>query len=202
MPNGEDRRQHERTALDLTIRFVTREDLETVGKMIDISEGGLAMLTETNAQIGDPVIAYPEGLGRLTGKVVRKFDSGVAVEFELSDAQRTHLRRRIQSAVSGVPYIRLLENRKHKRIELNLDSEAHNEASGEVFKCEIVDISETGSRIRSKARPQIGSMMRVGSLRGVVRRHTDDGFAIEFTQEDAEKAAAHNDATAPMQACA
>ncbi len=184
MSKKDNRRCFERTELGLTVRFVTREDLETTGELIDISEGGLAMLTETEAQVGDPVIAYPENLGRITGKVVRKFDGGVAIEFEMSEAQRDHLRKRIQSAVTGVPYIRLLENRKHKRITLNLDSEAHSECEGKSFKCQIADISETGSQIRAKVQPQIGTMMRIGSLRGRVRRHTNEGFAIEFAQNE------------------
>ncbi len=177
-----DNRIHERTELDLTVRFITREDLETTGTLIDISEGGLSMLTETEAQIGDPVIAYPDKLGRLTGKVVRKFDGGVAVQLEMSDKQREHLRKRIESELSGVPYLRLLENRKHKRITLNLESECCVESSGERFKCHIVDISETGSKIQADQSPEIGETVRVGSLHGVVRRHITEGFAIEFSK--------------------
>ena len=199
MSSGDNRRQFERTEIDLTVRFTTCEDKETIGRLLDISEGGLAMLTETAAKIGDPVIAYPDKLGRLTGRVVRVFDGGVAVEFEMSKAQRDHLRKRIESAVTGVPYIRLLENRKHKRIELNLESEACEEPGGEPFKCQIIDISETGSRIRAEEIPALGTMVRVGSLRGVVRRYTNDGFAIEFTKADA---AARKKAAAAMQACA
>lgn len=188
MTKHDNRRSYERTELGLTVRFVTREDVETTGELIDISEGGLAMLTETEAQIGDPVIAYPEKLGRITGKVVRKFEGGVAIMFEMSEGQRAHLRKRIESAVSGVPYIRLLENRKHKRINLNLDSEAHIEAEGVSFKCQIVDISETGSQIRAENRPVVGTMVRVGLLRGKVRRHSSEGFAIEFCKpEEAAK---------------
>lgn len=183
MAKDDNRRGFERTELGLTVRFVTREDLETTGQLIDISESGLAMLTETAAQIGDPVIAYPDRLGRLTGTVVRKFDGGVAVEFEMSDVQREHLRKRIESAITGVPYIRLLENRKHKRIELNLDSEAHTEPDGAKFKCQIVDISENGSQIRADVQPEVGVMVRIGSLRGTVQRHTAEGFAIQFAKE-------------------
>jgi len=187
MTKHDNRRNFERTELGLTVRFVTREDLETTGELIDISEGGLAMLTETEAQVGDPVIAYPEKLGRITGTVVRKFEGGVAIAFEMSDAQRQHLRKRIESAVSGVPYIRLLENRKHKRI-----------SEGQSFKCQIADISETGSQIRAEERPIIGTMVRVGLLRGKVRRHTNEGFAIEFSKP--EKVAQAAASTAKMHA--
>lgn len=180
-----EQRKFERTQLDLTVRFVTRGDQETTGRLIDISAGGLSMLTDAPAEVDDPVIAYPEGLGRLTGKVVRVFDGGIAIEFKMSDAQREAVRKRIHSAVTGVPYLRLLDKRKHKRIELNLDSEARLESNGERFECQIVDISETGSQIRTEHKPPLGEMVRIGSLRGVVRRYTDTGFGIEFVKEDA-----------------
>lgn len=196
MESFEDQRKFERTQLDLTVRFATRGDQETTGQLIDISAGGLAMLTDAPAEVGDPVIAYPEGLGRLTGKVVRVFDGGIAIEFEMSDAQRKAVRKRIHSAVTGVPYLRLLDKRKHKRIELNLDSEAYLEASGERFDCQIIDISETGSQVRAEHKPPLGEMVRIGSLRGEVRRHTDTGFGIEFVKEDAS---GH---TADVNACA
>ncbi len=187
----ENRRQFERTEIDLNVRFISKEDLEASGKLLDVSEGGLAMATESSANIGDPVIAYPEGLGRLSGVVKRKFEGGVAIEFELSEAQRTYLKKRIHSAVSGVPYIRLLEHRAHKRISLNLASEAQEAGSNETFQCEIVDISETGGRVRAQTKPAIGAEVRVGSLKGLVQRHTADGFAIEF-----------NAAATPVQCCA
>jgi c-di-GMP-binding flagellar brake protein YcgR len=198
MSGENNRRNYERTELDLTVRFITREDLETTGTLVDISESGLSMLTETEAQIGDPVIAYPDRLGRLTGKVVRKFDGGVAVQFEMSDAQREHLRKRITSAVTGIPYIRLLENREHKRIELNLDSEAHEEPNGKTFKCQIVDISETGSMIRAGYSPELGTTVRIGSIHGIVRRRTHEGFAIEFTKSKS----INDESVTPIQSCA
>jgi c-di-GMP-binding flagellar brake protein YcgR len=198
MSGENNRRNYERTELDLTVRFITREDLETTGTLVDISESGLSMLTETEAQIGDPVIAYPDRLGRLTGKVVRKFDGGVAVHFEMSDAQREHLRKRITSAVTGIPYIRLLENREHKRIELNLDSEAHEEPNGKTFKCQIVDISETGSMIRAGYSPELGATVRIGSIHGIVRRRTHEGFAIEFTKSKS----INDESVTPIQSCA
>lgn len=198
MTGTNNKRQFERTELKLTVRFAIGDNEETTGRLLDISAGGLAMLTDAPATVGDTVIAYPEGLGRLTGKVVRVFDGGVAIEFKMSDTQREAVRKRIHSAVTGVPYIRLLEKRKHKRIELNLDSEAHLEPDGESFACQIIDISETGSQVRSETRPDLGVMVRIGSLRGIVRRHTDQGFAIEFLKESASEAEAPTD----LNACA
>jgi hypothetical protein len=176
------KRKFERHQIDLGVRFITREDLEECGNLINVSEGGLAMFTDATAEVGDEIIVYPEGLGRLTGVVKRKFGDGIAIEFSLSEQQREHLKKRIDSALTGVPYIRLLENRAHKRMTLKLFSEAKVIPGGEPFACQVIDISESGSRIRSEERPAIGSKVHVGALKGVVRRHTEDGFALEFVR--------------------
>lgn len=184
----ENKRQFERHKIDLGVRFITREDLEECGRLINVSEGGLAMFTDASAEVGDEIIVYPEGLGRLTGVVRRKFGDGIAIEFNLSEQQREHLKKRIDSALTGVPYIRLLENRNHKRMTLKLFSEAKVVPGGDLFACQVIDISESGSRIRSNVRPEVGLTVHVGALKGVVRRHTDDGFAIEFVRRQQDQA--------------
>jgi hypothetical protein len=187
----DNRRAYKRQMLELGVRFISRADLETTGRVIDISEGGLAMHTDANANIGDTIIAYPEGLGRLTGNVVRKFDGGIAIQFELSETQRAYLRKRIDSAVRGVPYIRLLERRAHKRLALNLESEARLLVSGKTFKCEVIDISESGAAISAAERPAVGEAIQIGTLKGLICRHTEEGFAIDFAPVgDAQKKSA------------
>ncbi len=184
----DNRRTYKRRELDLGVRFISREDLETTGRVVDISEGGLAMKTDAVADLGDTIVAYPEGLGRLTGKVVRRFEGGIAIQFDLSDTQRAYLKKRIDSAINGETYIRLLENRAHKRISVNLASEAKLLDTGGKFACRIIDISESGAGVESNERPDIGLRIQIGSLKGKVCRHTEQGFAIEFARGSAEKA--------------
>lgn len=199
MTDDDNRRTYKRREIDLGVRFISREDLETTGRVIDISEGGLAMKTDAAADLGDTIVAYPEGLGRLTGKVVRRFEGGVAIQFDLSDTQRAYLKKRIDSALNGETYIRLLENRAHKRIAVNLASEARLVESGAKFPCRIIDISESGAGISAAERPEIGLRIQIGSLKGKVCRHTEEGFAIEFARGSAEKAEpAQKDETAPV----
>jgi hypothetical protein len=180
----ENRRKYERHEVDLAVRFISQKDLEACGKITDISEGGLAMMTNAAAEVGDSVIIYPEGLGRIEGVVRRRTENGLAVEFCISEKQRAHLAKRIQSAITGVPYIRLLENRGHGRMTLTLSSEACVGPCGKPFPCEIIDLSPSGALIKSQEQPKIGSDIRIGAIRGFVRRHTPDGFALQFAVAD------------------
>lgn len=182
MEQDSNKRNFVRRQIDLAVRFVTRKDLEAAGRIEDISESGLRMKTNAAAEVGDEVIAYPEGLGRLTGKVVRKDQDGISIEFTISDTQRTHLSKRIASALSGVPYMRLLDKRLHNRVEMNIRSQAENLRTGDSFECEIVNFSPTGAALRTAYRPAMGADIRIGAMRGRVSRLTDNGIAIEFIQ--------------------
>lgn len=184
MGQDADRRIFARRQIDLAVRFITRRDLEAAGKLQDISEGGLRMKTNAAAEIGDEIIAYPEGLGRLTGKIVRRNEDSVAVEFTMSDSQRSHLAKRIASALSGIPYLRLLDKRLHGRVEANIKSQAENLRTGECFECEIMNFSPAGAALRAAGQPPLGEDIRIGTIRGRVSRLTEDGFAIEFVRRE------------------
>ncbi|MEE2690824.1 MAG: PilZ domain-containing protein [Pseudomonadota bacterium] len=190
MLNVEDRRQYERFPLGRPTRFISRTDLEASGRLIDISEGGMALAAPTSVDIGDELIAYPEGLGRLPGVVVRKFDGGVGVKFSLSDGQRANLAKRIKSAVTGTPYLRLFENRSSSRMTISLPAVAFIIGGGDGFECEISNLSADGAAVKSEVRPPLGSIVKIGTLQGRVCRHADTGFALEF----------HNRAAARMSA--
>lgn len=177
---GAERRQFERHMISRPTRFISRTDLETCGHTIDVSEGGMAIAADTSADIGDEIVAYPEGLGRLAGIVVRKFDGGIGVCFTMSEGQRTSFAKRISSAITGMPYLRLFENRSSRRIGMNLPAVAFLADDSGGFDCIIVDMSQDGARLRADLRPDLGDHIRIGTLLGVVRRHTEDGFAVEF----------------------
>jgi len=189
MQAAENRRQHERFPLGRPTRFISRTDLEASGRLIDISEGGMALAAPTGVEVGDELIAYPEGLGRLSGVVVRKFDGGVGVKFKLSDGQRANLAKRIRSAITGTPYLRLFEKRASSRMGMSLPAVAFI-VGGEGFDCEIVNLSAAGAGVKSEARPPIGCQVKIGTLQGRVCRHTETGFALEFRAPDDRKMSA------------
>lgn len=185
MDGDGNKRNHRRRPLDVAVRFVTSADLESAGRLEDISEGGLRMKTAAAAEIGDTIIAYPEGLGRLTGTIIRKDAGEIAVAFDLSDNQRVYLAKRIESALTGIPYLKLLEKRAHQRLDLNIDSSVADTLTGETFECRIVNLSATGAQVQSDYRPPVGSEVRIGEMRGNVVRLDRDGFALAFERAPA-----------------
>ncbi len=182
MREPSNKRTYVRRRLAVLVRYITNGGRESAGRLQDISEGGLFMATSTPIAIGEEIILYPDGLGRLNGKIVRKDDGGVAVEFDLSDVQKTYLAKRIDAAVSGTPYLKLMEKRAHRRLELKVESRAIAPTECLEFDCIIIDLSLSGALVRSQVKPPLGAEVRIGSLRGQVKRHWKEGFAIQFAQ--------------------
>ena len=182
MEHGADRRKFERSAIQAPTRFIINDELEATGQLSDISKGGLFMLTDAPAEEGDKVVVYPEGLGRLEGRVVRRRADGVAVQFAMSDTYRELLHRRIAAALEGKPYLRIADRRSCRRTVLNIDVAVEIVGTGQSIQCRIDNISNSGAAIQSQNRPPVGANVRLGTMDGKVLRHTEEGFIVRFRQ--------------------
>lgn len=86
---AEDRRRHERFVIDAPVKVVTAAG-EVDGRLHDISAGGgsvefVAGATLPRLDAGDRVtLALPDGDTR-TARVVRRFEGGVGVLFDVGD---------------------------------------------------------------------------------------------------------------------
>ncbi len=195
MASQSERRTAPRLKLGKQARFLYHQDFESDGRVQNISETGAAILSDAPVKIGDIVILYPDGMGRIPGEVARLFEGGFALSFILTKYQRSSMNQRIAMAQKGLPYFHLSDNRSAVRAKYNIKTRAKLESESESFDCTIIDLSSKGCRVRCERRPEIGVSLSVGALLSVVRRHTSDGFAVEFKrirpqQEDDVAAAA------------
>ena len=181
-----EKRKYTRTELDMDAKFSSNYGPEECGRIRNISESGLYMMSKAEAAIGDQIIAFPPGLGRIVGVVVRVDKAGFAVRLNLSDKQRTYLKKRIDAVVAGVPYFRVSEQRANSRMPLGIEAAAEIVPTGEVFQCKVLDISKTGAAIESDRHPAIGAEIKIGVIYGRVYRITDYGFVIQFEAQPVE----------------
>ena len=180
MKSHEERRASPRFELSSDVRFLLRGTGEGAGKLLNMSECGLALVAESDAQEGDEVVVYPDGIGRIPGQVARTFEGGFCVAFTLSETQKPTMKDRLAAAIRGLPYFRLSEQRSSVRIRHNVETHVRLGDRKELAPCVIVDLSRTGCRVKCDQRPAIGSHTVVGALYSRVTRHTKDGFAVEF----------------------
>lgn len=177
-----ERRRAERHRLEAEVRFATEQEPDATGLLVNISESGLFMVCKTMAEPGDSIIAYPEGLGRLVGRIIRKDEDGVAVEFLMSQTKRADLSKRLMAGPGALPFLKIMERRSGDRTKLNLEAVAAVEGREDQFPCRIVDLSETGAAVEAEHFPPIGARVRIGIIHGTVARHSETGFAIAFSR--------------------
>jgi hypothetical protein len=154
-------------------------EAELSGRIDNICEGGFFITPSIEANAGDRIIAYAEGLARLEGVVVRIDSNGFAVKLNLSEDQKQDLSKRIAAALSGKPYLRILDRRNNKRLILNLDTTYRIIPDGTVFDCTIVDVSSEAVTVETtQIKPAVGENVRVGGFVGRVYRHGPNGFVV------------------------
>ncbi len=183
---GAERRRYSRKLHECPVRFATAREADAIGDIVDISESGLYMRCETTAGVGDYLIAYPEKLGRLVGKISRKDHGGVAVEFLMSETKRAFFSKQLDAVLAERPLLKIMERRASVRTKLSLEAAAVMEGESETFACRIVELSEDGAAVETDRVPPLGVRVRIGVLHGVVARHTPAGFALAFLSQKPE----------------
>ncbi|MBI3437395.1 MAG: PilZ domain-containing protein [Proteobacteria bacterium] len=146
----------------------------------DMSPGDVRIVTPTPPPVGQRVVLYLEGFGRVSGKVARKCGEGeVAVIFDFSMHKREKLVEQLTLAVNkglGVeePAHRAITRTQSRTIRIEHEA-------GDAYEGEVVDFSLAGVTIQTRrAAPPIGAWVRIGGVYGRVARFIDGGFAVDF----------------------
>ncbi len=183
--NGANRRRYERTSLSVGGRLMLPSGGEFPCDVEDISEGGIALHSQANGEIGDRVIVYLDRLGRFEGNLVRRFDGGFAIETRLHTNQRARLVERIEllkdhSKNGDLDALPLRASRRTPTLEEANDGARLTIEDGDEVACRVLDISLTGAHLMLSNRPKVGTHVTVGKTLGRVVRHTDEGIGVEF----------------------
>jgi hypothetical protein len=94
-PTGNDHRRYERFEMHLPTQ-VQDPDGTYGATLVDLSEGGAAILTDKPRYTNDQFIElHTEGFENLHGRVVREFTGGFALEFD-DEAERQRARDEIE----------------------------------------------------------------------------------------------------------
>lgn len=173
-----DQRRYKRVMLSLSVRFMLADGTEHRGTLRDISAGGIAVDTPIKPQSASTVVVYVDSIGRAEGTVVRVDSRGFALSLHTTPHKREKLVEQL-TALSNPEVLDGRELRRHERQEME-GSAALRLPSGETVACRILDLSISGVSLEIGARPDIGSEVLVGKMRGRIARHHDRGIAIEF----------------------
>lgn len=174
-----DRRKYRRVSVSLQGRLMPEDKQEYPCEVINMSAGGMALLTPVSCQPGERIVAYLDNFGRLEGTIARTFDGGFAVELNVS-AQK---RERISNLLTWHINRELgAEERQHERIAPRIAAQKLILPNGDVHDCRVIDVSLSGASVAAAVKPPLESVVVLGRLRGRVVRHHDQGVAIQFAE--------------------
>lgn len=174
-----ERRRFRRMPVEVSGRLLDTHGREQDCRTADISPGDIRIAAPDLPRVGERVVIYLDGIGRVTGHVARKCGEGeVAVIFDFSAHKREKMAEQLTLIVNkdlGIeepqrPAAR--EGAQTVRLEFE---------TGEAYDGEVLDFSLAGITIRSRRPPPlIGVWVRVGTIYGRVARLIEGGFAIDF----------------------
>jgi hypothetical protein len=144
----------------------------------DISPGDIRIAAPILPQVGERVVIYLAGFGRVSGHVARKCGEGeVAVIFDFSAHKRERMAEQLTLAVNrdlGIEEPPRAIREAARTIKLQFET-------GEAYEGEVVDFSLAGITIMSRRPPPlIGVWVRAGNVYGRVARLIEGGFAIDL----------------------
>ncbi|MFZ2028880.1 MAG: PilZ domain-containing protein [Vitreimonas sp.] len=175
-----ERRRFRRMPIEVSGRMLGAGGQEHDCRTADMSPGDVRIVTPTPPPVGQQVVLYLDGFGRVSGRVARTCGEGeVAVIFDFSARKREKLVEQLTLAVNkslGVeePVHRAITSDTTRTIRIEHEA-------GDAYEGEVVDFSLAGVTIHTRrAAPPIGAWVRIGGVYGRVARWIEGGFAVDF----------------------
>lgn len=173
-----ERRRFRRMPIEVSGRLLDGLGREHDCRTADISPGDIRIAAPILPPVGDRVVIYLAGFGRVSGYVARKCGEGeVAVIFDFTAHKREKMAEQLTIAVNrglGVEEDHRPISDGSQLIKLEFET-------GEAYEGEVVDFSLAGITIKSRRPPPlIGVWVRAGNIYGRVARLIEGGFAIDL----------------------
>jgi len=176
--DGTDTR-YSHVALAAQGRFMRPDESEHDCVVDEMSPFDATISCEATPDVGERIVAYFDQVGRIEGYVTECGHQTFRVSISATDYKRSKLSAQL-TWIANSKALGLPEDRRHERVApSNSVSEVKFE-DGISFACRIIDLSVSGAAIETDVRPDLGTMIMLGNMRGRVVRHFQDGVAIEF----------------------
>lgn len=170
-----DRRRHERFPLTLTGRYMLPDGAEYLCESSDVAVGGLAIKGPRPGRVGERVICYLDGIGRLDGVVVRRTRDWFALEVRATSRKLERLGERLEWLLAGGQAPKPNAAGEDEWVMLIHEGESH--------PAKLVDVSIHGATLAADIFPPVGSTVLVGQISAVVTRHFPGGLSVDFAAQ-------------------
>lgn len=179
-----DRRRHARVNVRVFGRFMLADKREYPCQVINMSPGGIAMLSPIEGEPGERVVAYLDNLGRVEGEIVRPIAGGFAMRINATPHKREKIAN-LLTWMANQKELGLPDERRHARVAPRNPFSHLILPDGAVQECRVLDVSLSGASIAmaNADRPPVGTPVKLGRMNGVIVRHHDQGIGVKFTTE-------------------
>lgn len=177
--SGAERRVFQRVSVKVYGRYMLEDRSEYPCQVIDMSPGSVALRCDQPGSTGEKVIAYLDHIGRVEGVVTRRMADGFAMTVIASERKKDKLAAQL-TWLANRHELDLPEDRRHERVSPRNPITIMHLADGRQYRCRIVDLSFSGAAVETDVKPAIGVQVTLGTMRGRVVRHFQEGLAIEF----------------------
>ena len=178
-PAKVERRNFQRVRVKMYGRFMREDRSEHPCQVLDMSPGNVALRADDIAQAGEKIIAYIDHVGRIEGVVTRTMADGFAMTVIASERKKDKLAAQL-TWLANKHELDLPEDRRHERVSPRNPLSMLQMADGRQYQCRIIDLSLSGAAVEIDVKPALGMQVILGTMRGQVVRHFEDGVAIEF----------------------
>ena len=175
-----ERRNFQRVRVKIYGRYMLEDRSEHPCQVVDMSPGNVAFLADQPGQLGEKIIAYLDHIGRVEGVVTRGVEGGFAMTIVASERKRDKLAAQL-TWLANKHELDLPEDRRHERVAPRNPMSVMHLGDGRQYQCRIIDLSLSGAAVELDVKPAIGVAVTLGTMRGRVVRHFEDGIAIEFS---------------------
>lgn len=178
-PATAERRNFQRVRVNVYGRFMLEDRSEHPCQVVEMSPGNALLRSDRIGEPGEKVIAYLDHIGRVEGVLTRTVEDGFAMTIIASERKKDKLAAQL-TWLANKHELDLPEDRRHERIAPRKPVSVMQLPDGRQYDCRIIDLSLSGAAIETKVRPALGLQVTLGTMRGQVVRHFEDGIAIEF----------------------
>jgi hypothetical protein len=172
-------RSFQRVSVKVYGRFMLEDRTEHPCQVVDMSPGNASFITDHMGELGEKVIAYIDHIGRVEGVMTRTLPDGFAMTILASDRKKDKLAAQL-TWLANKHELDLPEDRRHERVLPKNPMSIMVLNDGRQYQCRIVDLSLSGAAVESDVKPALGTPITLGTMRGQVVRHFEEGVAIEF----------------------
>lgn len=178
-PSRAERRTFQRVRVKIYGRFMLEDRSEHPCQVIDMSPGNVSLRSNKVGEPGEKVIAYLDHIGRVEGVITRRLEDGFAMTVVASERKKDKLAAQL-TWLANKHELDLPEDRRHERVAPRNPMSVLQLMDGRQYQCRIIDLSLSGAAVEIDVKPALGVQVVLGTMRGQVVRHFEEGIAVEF----------------------